>query len=122
MRKPVGNGVDRFEMLVEALPFDEFHGVEDAAISQRSHVVNRHDAGMLEPREHSGLTHQAAGKFALRAGYFKNFQRHAALQFFVFGGIHHSHASARNLAHQLVACAAEVGKLRAIAQPRESFV
>src|SRR5208283_5682852 len=81
--QPIRNGLNRLEILVKTLPFDKFHGVENAAVGQRSHIVDRDDARMLQPREHARLTHQAAGKFAVRAWYFKNFQRHAALQFFV---------------------------------------
>src|SRR5271165_1539029 len=77
---------------------------------------------MLEQREDACLSHQATGKFAIRTRYFKNFQRDAALQRFVFGGIHHTHSAARDLAQEPVACAAQVRKPCAVAQPRQRFV
>src|SRR5713226_3524754 len=112
----VRDGCDRLDILVEPPALDEFHGVENAAVRERSHVVDRHDAGMLERREHAGLANQTVGELAVCFRNIEYFQRDATVKVLIFRNIHLSHTAARDALQQTVAGAGKIGKLRAAAQ------
>ena len=61
----VRNRSNRLDVLVEALAFDKFHGVEDAAIGERSHIVNGHDSWMLESSQDASFADKAIGEVAV---------------------------------------------------------
>ena len=118
----VRKGRDRLNIFVEPISLHKFHGVENAAVRQCTHVVNGHDAGMLESRQHARFADQPVCQVAVRSRNIEDFQRHAPLQFPVFRGIHHSHAAARQAFEQAVARAGEVRRLRAVAQSFQRLV
>lgn len=112
----IGNRGKGSKVLVEALAFDEFHGVEDAAIGERPYIVNRHDAGMLEEGQDARFADEAIGKFAFFPGNFEDFESNAALKHFVFGLVDHAHATASDRSKQTIAGAREVGQIRPVAE------
>src|SRR6266568_5092590 len=120
--KAFRDGRDGLNVLVEPLALDKFHRIENPAITERSHVVNGHDARMFEPREHQRFTNQAVCEIAVRAGHVQNFKRNATLQSFIFGGIHHAHAAARHALQQAVARSGEIRDLGGFAQMLDRFV
>jgi len=63
----IGNGCNRFDIFVEALAFDEFHGVKNTAVWERPDVVNGDDAGMFEGCEHACFTDKTVGEIAVGA-------------------------------------------------------
>jgi hypothetical protein len=69
----VWNRSNRLNVFVEAPALDEFHGVEDAAIGEGSHIVNGHDAGMLESREDASFADQAIGEIAVGSWNIEDF-------------------------------------------------
>src|SRR5260370_7708112 len=93
---------DGFNVFVQPLPFHKFHRVEHAAVRESSHVVNGHDARMLESGQHTGLANQPVCEIAVSSGEVEYFQGHAPLEIFVLRGIHHPHAPARDTIEQSI--------------------
>src|SRR5258707_5089654 len=93
---------DGFNVFVQSLPFHKFHGVEHAAVRERAHVVDGHNARMLESSQHTGLANQPVCEIAVCSGEIEYFQGHAPLEIFVLGGIQHAHASARDTIEQSI--------------------
>jgi hypothetical protein len=60
--QPVRAGLDRLDVLVQALPFDQLHGIEHAAILQRPYIVDRNDAWMFKAGEYLGFSKEAASQ------------------------------------------------------------
>ena len=118
----VRNRSNRLYVPVETAAFNEFHGVEDAAIGERSHVVNGHDAGMLESGQHASFTNKTIGEIAVCSRNFEDFQGHAPLEILVLHGVDNTHAAARNTIQQAITCASEIGDFRAFAQTFEGAV
>src|SRR5208283_216426 len=112
----IRSGSQRLDVLIEPLPFDEFHGVKNAAILKCAGIVHRNDSRMLEPGQHARLAHEAICEVAFGARYFEHFQRDAALQALVFRCVDAAHPSTRHLRDEAVARAAKVRKLDAAAQ------
>jgi hypothetical protein len=102
--------------LVEPLALDQLHRVENAAIRERSDIVHGHNAGMLKSRQHQRLANQPLGEFAVFTRHVQDFQRDTALQFFIFGDVHHAHAAAGHALQKTVARAGEIGNFRSFAQ------
>src|SRR5882724_4749335 len=90
----VGHRVDRLNVFVETLAFDEFHGVEDATVLQRADVVYRDDSRVFETCEDLGFAHKAAGELAAALRRVQHLQGDAAAQRLVLRGIDHAHAAA----------------------------
>src|ERR1700747_3428638 len=76
----VGHGVYFFDVALELLALDEFHGVEDAAILERADVVNGNNSGVLEPGQDARFTDQALCESVVLPGQIQDFQRDAAPQ------------------------------------------
>ena len=49
--EPVGQLATRRHPAIEPVAAHALHGVEQPAVGQLAEIVNRHDAGMLEPRQ-----------------------------------------------------------------------
>src|SRR5258708_2174807 len=113
---------DGFNVLVQPLSFYKFHGVEHAAVRQSSHVVNGHDAGMLESSQHTSLANQPVCETAVCSEEVEYFQGHAPLEIFVLRGIHHAHAAARDTIEQSITRAREVWRISALTQSFERAV
>src|SRR5262249_7350943 len=113
----IGNGSDGLQVLVEALAFDEFHGVEDAAVLEGANVVDGNHAGMLEQGENAGFAQEPSGEIGAGAGQVQHFQSNATLQLFVFRGVDHTHAAAGDLGLQAIASAGKIGKFGRGAKP-----
>jgi len=103
-------------MLVEALAFHEFHGVEDAAVGESSNVVDGDDAGMFEKGEHAGFAEEAASELAFVARDFEDFESDATLKSLVLGGVDDAHAAASDLAKKAIARAGEIREVSAVAE------
>src|SRR5439155_14932733 len=99
-----------------------FHGVENAAVGERSDVMNRDDAGVFESGEHTRLADEPIGEIAVGGRAIKNFQCYAALQLLVLGGVDDPHAAASDAIEQPVPRAGKIGQLRAAAQSCDSAV
>jgi hypothetical protein len=87
---------------VGAHPRHQLHGVKRAAVGQRSRLVHRHDAGVLEPRDQPRF----AGPFRIH-----HLESHAPVELRIAGGVHHPQPAAADLSLQLVARAGKVGKV-----------
>jgi len=118
----VGERRNRFDVQVEALAFDKFHGVEDAPVGERADVVNGHDAGMLEARENASFAVEAMREVAAGNGNVKDFESYAARQRLVFRGVNDAHAASRDAFEQTVTRSREVRRIGAFAQAFEGFV
>src|SRR6266478_3624933 len=113
---------DGFNVFVQPLPFHKFHGVEHAAVRERAHVVNGHNARMLESSQHTGLANQPACEIAISSREVEYFQGHAPLEVFVLRGIHDTHAPARDTIEQSITRAREVWHICALTQSFERGV
>src|SRR6266446_8440037 len=113
---------DGFNVFVQPLPFHKFHGVEHAAVRQSSHVVNGHNARMLESSQHTGLANQPVCEIAVCSGEVEYFQGHAPPEVFVLRGIHHTPAPARDTIEQSITRAREVWLISALTQSFERAV
>jgi hypothetical protein len=109
-------------MLVEALALDKFHGVENPAVGKGPDVMDGNDAGMLKLSKDTSLAEKAIGKIARGAGDVQDFQSHAALEFFIFGGKYNAHAAASDAFEKSVTCPGEIGHFRGIAETLENLV
>jgi len=69
-------------MYLPAAAFDEFHGVEDAAIGEGSNVGEQALAGMLEGRSTRASRMRRLARSAVPSRHIENFQRHAPLEIF----------------------------------------
>ncbi len=107
---------------VQPLAFDKFHGVEDAAIGKRSHIVHRNDAGMLESGEHAGFANEPVCEIAIDSGNIEHFQRDATLEILVFRGVDDAHAAACDAFDQPITRTGKVGSFGSVAQSFERGV
>src|SRR5258707_4621733 len=98
----VRDGSDRSNIVVEPLPSDKFHGVENAAVRECAHIVNGHDAGVLESGQYARLANQPDCEIAICSGDIHYLQGHAALEAFIFRGIHDVHAAACDALEQSI--------------------
>ena len=89
---------------IEAIAADALHRVEQPAVGQLAEVVDRHDAGMLEPREDPRLV-----GFVRRA--LDDLERDLAVEHGVARQVDDAHAAAPEDRDQLVARAGDVGTL-----------
>src|SRR5262245_30270215 len=51
--------------IVEAIPFDEAHGVEWPAVGVATEAVDRHDAGMLQAASDLGFEQETHARFGI---------------------------------------------------------
>jgi hypothetical protein len=116
------HGFNGFDEFVEALAFNELHGVENAAVGESANIVYGDDAGMFEASEDAGFPHQAIGKIAVGTGDVEDFRGDAALEFFVFGSVDDAHTAARDAFEEAVARAGEVGFTSASSKTLDGFV
>src|SRR6267378_2959135 len=89
---------------------------------ERAHVVNGHNARMLESSQHTGLANQPACEIAISSREVEYFQGHAPLEVFVLRGIHDTHAPARDTIEQSITRAREVWHICALTQSFERGV
>ena len=85
----------------------QLHGVKHATVGQRSGLVHRHDAGVLQARDQA--------RFAGPRG-IHHLDGHTPVELRVAGGVDHAQTAAADLFLQHVAGAGEVRKVHHFAQ------
>src|SRR5207247_9895609 len=78
---------NRLDVLVKAPAFDKFHGVENAAVAKRPHVVNGDDAGMLESSQDASFADKPTRQITVGCRNIEKFQGHAPLDALVLRGL-----------------------------------
>src|SRR6516165_7581995 len=89
-------GVELHKVSIQAKPFDELHGVEDAPALQHPDIVYWDDAGMFELCEDARFAHEPARELTICIRRVENLERDATGKLHVLGGVDHTHTAARN--------------------------
>lgn len=87
----IGNGAKLGDMLIQATPLHQLHGVEHASIWKGLHIVNRDDPGMLQPRNHAGLAQQTRREISSGIRDPDHLQSHLATQSSILDAVNAPH-------------------------------
>ena len=80
---------DRFDGILEAVPFDKSHGVEGSTVAVRSETVHRDDSWMFESAGDLGFEHEPGAAGWVVGVLLENLlERHLAMQLLIEGDEH----------------------------------
>ena len=114
--QPLRQGEIARGVSVEPLALHQLHRVEAAPVAEPSHVVDRHDPWVLEPRQHLRLAAQA--RLHLGILHVEHLEGHAPSQLGVADDVHGPHPAGAGDAIELVPGAGEVRLAHRLPQPR----
>src|SRR5216117_361712 len=113
---------NRLDVLVKAPAFDKFHGVENAAVAKRPHVVSGDDAGMLESSQDASFADKPTRQITVASRNTENSQGHGRLEVLVLRGVQKGHAATGEAFQQSITCAGEIRCLWSFTQSFEGIV
>ena len=110
--QPPGQRSVRARVLVQALPANQAHHVEDAAVRQGAHVVDGHQPRVLEARQDPRLLHHPPDVGRLRHRRVQDLEGHLAVQLVVACPVDGAHPAAPQHVDHLVLGAGQIGGVR----------